>query len=106
MKGTLEMTSIVKMTVLSGIALLTVAAMAAPAAAERLCLRSDNKSLISTSEEGQDAYDRAAALGNRCFTNQARGGVTILPAPKADSRNGNDYYFLSRSQRELLHLAD
>ncbi|OEO29624.1 hypothetical protein VW23_024680 [Devosia insulae DS-56] len=100
------MTPTLKITALSGIVLLSLAAMAVPASAERLCLRFDNKSLVSTSDEGQDAYDRAAALGNRCFRNQARGGVTILPPPKADSRNGNDYYFLSRSQRELLHLAD
>jgi len=100
------MSSILKVTALSGIVLLTVAAMAAPASAERLCLRFDNKSLMSSADEGQDAYDRAAALGNRCFSNKASGGVTILPAPKADSRNGNDYYFLSRSQRELLNIAD
>jgi len=106
MKGNSEMTSIVKMAALGGIVLLGVAATAVPASAERLCLRFDNKSLVSNADEGQDAYDRAAALGNRCFTNKARGGVTILPAPKADSENGNDYYFLSRSQRELLHLAD
>ena len=100
------MTSTLKMAALGAIVTLSVGAMVAPVmAAERLCLRFDNKSLVSTSDEGQDAYDRAAALGNRCFTNSAR-GVTILPPPKADSRNGNDYYFLSRSQRELLHLAD
>lgn len=100
------MTPMLKLTALSGIALLTVAALAAPAPAEQLCLRTDNKSLISTSDEGQDAYDRAAALGNRCFVNRAGDGVTILPAPKADTRNDTDYYFLSRGQRELLHLAD
>ena len=99
------MFSTLKMTALGAIVLLTVGAVTAPVMARDLCLRFDNKSLVSTSTEGQDAYDRAAALGNRCFTNSAK-SVTILPAPKADSENGNDYYFLSRSQRELLHLAD
>ena len=98
------MTSTLKKTALGATVLLAFGTIAAPVTAqERLCLRFDNKSLMSTATEGQDAYDRAAAAGNRCYRNQA-GGVTILPAPKADSRNGNDYYFLSRRQRELLHI--
>lgn len=99
------MISNLKTAALGGVVFLTIAAMSAPTMARDLCLRFDNKSLVSEADEGEDAYDRAAALGNRCFTNQAR-GVTILPAPKQDDLNGDDYYFLSRSQRELLHLTD
>jgi hypothetical protein len=110
------MTSIVKMTVLGGIALLTIGAMAAPVLAQdlliqdepRLCLRFDNKSLISTADEGQDAYDRAAALGNRCFANFPRlnQSVTILPAPSASASNNRDYYFLTPEQRKLMGLGN
>ena len=99
------MISNLKMAALGGIILLTATAASAPVMAQNLCLRFDNKSLISTNDEGQDAYDRAAAVGNRCFRNQAP-GVTILPYPKSDSYNNTDYYFLSRRQRELLHLTD
>ncbi len=112
-----EMTSIVKMTVLGGIALLSIGAMAAPVLAQdfgqgldqpRLCLRFDNKSLVSSADEGQDAYDRAAALGNRCFANIARlnQGVTIPPFPKSDSFNDADYYFLTPAQRQLMGIGN
>ena len=97
------MISSLKMAALGGIVMLTITAASAPVMARDLCLRFDNKSLVSESDEGEDAYDRAAAAGNRCYRNQAR-GVTILPAPKQDDLNTSDYYFLSRSQRELLHL--
>jgi len=105
------MTSIVKMTVLGGIALLTIGAMAAPVLAQdqpRLCLRFDNKSLLSTADEGQDAYDRAAALGNRCFANFPRlnQSVTILPAPSASASNNADYYFLTPEQRKLMGIGN
>ena len=100
------MTFALKMVALGAIVTLSVGAMVAPVMAqEELCLRFDNKSLISEAAEGEDAYDRAAAAGNRCYRNQALGG-TILPAPKQDDLNSSDYYYLSRSQRELLHLAD
>jgi hypothetical protein len=99
------MISSLKMAALGSVLVLTIVGAAAPATAQNRCLRFDNKSLLSDSSEGQDAYDRAAAAGNRCFVNQAP-GVTILPAPKADQLNGSDYYFLSRRQRELLHLTD
>lgn len=111
------MTPIVKMTVLGGIALLNIGAMAAPVLAQdfgrdpnqpRLCLRFDNKSLVSTADEGQDAYDRAAALGNRCFANFPRlnQSVTILPAPSASAANNADYYFLSPEQRRLMGIGN
>ena len=99
------MISNLKMAALGGIILLTATAATAPAMDRDLCLRFDNKSLISSQTEGQDAYDRAAAAGNRCFRNQAP-GVTILPYPKSDDLNDTDYYFLSHRQRELLHLTD
>lgn len=100
------MTSLFKMAALGAIVTLSIGVMATPVIAQgRLCLRFDNKSLMSNSHEGQDAYDRAAALGNRCFTNRTP-GVTILPAPKADELNNNDYYFLSRRQRQQLRLTD
>ena len=99
------MIALLKVAALGAIVLLTVGALAAPVMGqERLCLRFDNKSLVSSITEGEDAYDRAAALGNRCFTNQSK-GVTILPAPQFDPADG-DYDFLPRSQRELLHLTD
>ena len=97
------MISSLKIAALGGVLLLTIAAASAPVVARDLCLRFDNKSLVSEADEGEDAYDRAAAAGNRCFRNQAS-GATILPAPKQDDLNSSDYYFLSRSQRELLHL--
>ena len=97
------MISTMKMATLGGIVMLTIAAASAPVMARDLCLRFDNKSLISEADEGEDAYDRAAAAGNRCFRNQAP-GVTILPFPKSDDLNDTDYYFLSHRQRELLHL--
>ncbi|MDC9825258.1 hypothetical protein PRN20_16125 [Devosia sp. ZB163] len=76
--------------------------------AERLCLRFDNKSLIDRDDEGQDAYDRAAALGNRCFSNIRRlnYGVTILPFPRSDTLNDRDFYFLTREQRRALGIGD
>lgn len=103
------MTSTLKMAALGAIVTLSVGAMVAPVmAAERLCLRFDNKSLVSTADEGQDAYDRAAALGNRCYANIARlnQGVTILPVPHASSQNNADYYFLTPAQRKLMGLSN
>lgn len=103
------MTSVLKMAALGAIATLSIAAVAAPVMAqERLCLRFDNKSLITRNDEGQDAYDRAAALGNRCFANFPRlnYGVTILPFPKSDTLNDRDFFFLTREQRRMLGLSD
>ena len=101
------MTSTLKMAALGAIVTLSVGAMVAPVMAqERLCLRFDNKSLISTADEGQDAYDRAAALGNRCYSNIARlNRNVILPFPKSDTYNDADYYFLTREQRQMIGLG-
>ena len=103
------MTSILKMAALGANITLSVGAMVAPVMAqERLCLRFDNKSLITTADEGQDAYDRAAALGNRCYANFPRlnQGVTILPAPSASTSNNADYYFLTPEQRRLMGIGN
>lgn len=102
------MTSVLKMAALGAIVTLSIGAMVAPVMAqERLCLRFDNKSLISTNDEGQDAYDRAASLGNHCYANIARlnQGVTILPYPRSDTYNDADYYFLTREQRQMIGLG-
>lgn len=99
------MTSRLKTIAIGGIVLLGVTAATAPVMAANLCLRFDNKSLISEADEGEDAYDRAAVAGNRCYRNQAP-GVTILPPPKQDDLNDTDYYFLTHRQRQLLHLTD
>lgn len=103
------MTSILKNVALGAIALLTVGAMVAPVMAQeqRLCLRFDNKSLITKDDEGQDAYDRAASLGNRCYANIARLNRTvILPFPKSDTYNDADYYFLTPAQRRMIGLGN
>ena len=102
------MTSTLKMAALGAIVTLSVGAMVAPVMAqERLCLRFDNKSLIAEADEGQDAYDRAAALGNRCYANIARlNQSVILPVPKSDSLNNADFYFLTREQRQLMGIGD
>ena len=102
------MISNLKTAALGGVVFLTIAAMSAPTMARDLCLRFDNKSLVSSADEGQDAYDRAAALGNRCFANIARlnQGVTILPFPQSDSFNDADYYFLTPAQRRLMGVGN
>lgn len=100
------MTSLIKIAAVAAVATM-VAASVAPAQAERLCLRFDNKSLLDTTTEGDDAYQRAASLGNRCYANYPRlnQSVTILPAPKGDTLNDADFYFLTREQRRELGLA-
>lgn len=73
----------------------------------RLCLRADNRSLLRNTydTEGSDAYDRVAALGNRCFTNFYVGQQTLLPVPQSDPLDAKNYYFLSRAQRERINPA-
>lgn len=78
-----------------------------PSAQPRLCLRADHRSLLyeTSGAEGQDAYDRAAALGNRCFTNLGYAQQTLMPVPQADPLDNRNYYFLSRAQRERINPA-
>ncbi len=71
----------------------------------RLCLRADQRSLITTTDEGEDAYLRAAALGNRCYTALGFSQRTLLPVPQADPLDTNNYYFLSRAQRQAINPA-
>jgi hypothetical protein len=101
------MTSILKMAALGAIVTLSVGAIAAPVMAqERLCMRFDNKSLISEADEGQDAYDRAASLGNRCFANYPRLNKNIiLPFPSPSTLNNRDFYFLTAEQRRLMGIS-
>ena len=101
------MTSALKVMALGAIVTLTVGAIVAPVmAAERLCLRFDNKSLISTADEGQDAYDRAASIGNRCYANYARlNRNIILPFPSANAKNNQDFYFLTPEQRRIMGIG-
>jgi hypothetical protein len=102
------MTSVLKIAALGAIVTLSVGAIVAPVMAQegRLCLRFDNKSLVSEADEGQDAYDRAAALGNRCYANFPRlNRNIILPFPKSDTFNDADFYFLTREQRQLMGIG-
>jgi len=101
------MTSFIKLAALGAVVTMAAAAVT-PAQAERLCLRFNNMSLIDTTTEGEDAYLRAAALGNRCYAAYPRlnMGVTILPAPKGDTLNDADFYFLTRDQRRAFGIQD
>ena len=97
------MSSLIKLAAVGAVVTMAVAAVS-PAQAERLCLRFDNRSLIESGDEGEDAYDRVRSLGNHCFVNFPRldMGVTILPAPKSDFLSADDFHFLSREQRHEL----
>jgi hypothetical protein len=101
------MTSLLKLAALGAVLTMAAATFSPAMAQERLCLRFDNKSLLDTTTEGEDAFKRAAAIGNRCFANYPRlnQSVTILPWPKGDTLNDADFYFLTTEQRRELGLA-
>ena len=59
----------------------------------RLCLRNLNRSLTDTSTEGEEAYQKAESLGNRCYIGLDEVGQ--IPAPALDPLTG-DYRFFDQ----------